>query len=63
MKLEGEYLVIRLKLKKPRLSTSGKTFVVGGTRGTKKSSIIIKGKPVRNAFIDLDKKKTPKSKK
>jgi len=62
MKMEGEYLVIRLKAKKPRLSKSGKTQVVGSTRGTKKSSVTINGKPVRynaNAFIELNKKTRP----
>jgi hypothetical protein len=60
MKLEDGYLVIRMKLKKPRLSKTGKTWVVATTRGTKKSSIMIHGKPVRfnaNAFIDRNKKK------
>ncbi len=65
MKLEGKYLVIRLKVKEPRLSKSGKTLVVGSTRGIKKSSVLINGKPVRysaNAFIDLNQKKRPKRK-
>lgn len=61
MKLEDGQLVIRLKLKKPRLSKSGKSFLVGSTRGTKKSSVMINGKPVRfnaNAFIDRENKKS-----
>jgi hypothetical protein len=60
MKLEHGKLVIRLTVKKPRLSKSGKTLLVGSTRGTKKSTVMIDGKPVRynaNAFIDHKRKK------
>jgi hypothetical protein len=66
MKMEGKYLVIRLKAKKPRLSKSGKTMLVASTRGVKKSSVMLSGKPLRyiaNVFIDLDKKETPRPKK
>lgn len=55
MKLEGRKLVITLQLKRPKLSTSGKSLLVGSTRGVKKSGILMRGKPVRyvaNAFID-----------
>ncbi|MGA8678397.1 MAG: hypothetical protein WB621_24535 [Candidatus Acidiferrales bacterium] len=65
MKLDGEYWVIRFKAKKPHLSKSGKTMVVGGTRGTKKSSVLIDGKPVyysANAFIKRDRKGKPRPK-
>ena len=65
MKLEGNCLVIRLKVKEPRLSKSGKSFLVGGTSGTRKSQILIKGKPVfysANAFIKRNETTKPKRK-
>ena len=55
MKLEGKKLVITLTLKEPKPSRSGKTLLVGSTRGVKKSGVRILGKAVRfvaNAFVD-----------
>ena len=52
---EGGHLVIRLKLWKPHLSTSGKSMVVASTRGPKRTNLQISGKCVRvnaNAFYD-----------
>ena len=46
MKLEKGKLVILLRLKRPKLSASGKSYVVGSTRGFKQSGVRIKGKPV-----------------
>ena len=64
MKLEGNYLVIRLKMKEPRLSSTGKSYLIGGTHGPKQSKILIKGKPVyysANVYIKRDKPTKPKS--
>jgi hypothetical protein len=61
MKLENGKLVISLQLKRPKLSASGKSFLVGSTRGLKKSAVRINGKAVHfvaNAFI---KKETRRS--
>lgn len=61
MKMENGKLVITLQLKRPTLSGSGKSLVVGSTRGLKKSAVKIGGKPVHfiaNAFI---KKETRRS--
>lgn len=63
MKLEGKKLVITLALKKPKLSRSGKSLLVGSTRGVKKSGILLRGKSVRyvaNAFIDRGHSKRPR---
>jgi len=59
MKLVNGKLVILLRLKRPKLSASGKSYVVGSTRGFKKSGVRIKGKPVHfaaNAIIKRVKK-------
>jgi hypothetical protein len=61
MKLENGKLVISLRLRRPKLSASGKSFLVGSTRGLKKSAVKIGGKRVHfiaNAFI---KKETRRS--
>jgi hypothetical protein len=68
MKLEKGMLVISLRLKRPRLSASGKSFVVGSTRGLKKSAVKIGGRPVHfiaNAFIKRETRRssTKKNKK
>ncbi len=54
MKLQGKKLVITLKLNKPSLSSSGKTLLVGSTRGVKKSAVTVGDKPVHfvaNAWV------------
>lgn len=56
-RLDGRYLVISLRLCKPRISRTGKTLLVGTTHGVRKTKIKIKGKAVRivaNAFIPAD---------
>lgn len=65
MKLEKGKLVISLQLKRPRLSASGKSHVVGSTRGLKKSGVRIKGKPVHfvaYAFIRRETRHSSKKK-
>jgi hypothetical protein len=61
MKLVKGKLVITLKLKRPRLSASGKSYVVGSTRGFKQSGVRIKGKPVLFAANAIIKKETRRS--
>jgi len=64
MKLEGKKLVITLQLKRPRLSNSGKSFLVGSTRGVKKSGILLRGKSVRyvaNAFLKNEPRRSSQS--
>jgi hypothetical protein len=50
-------LIIAVKVQEPKLSLSGKTLVVASTRGPRKSSLTINGKPVyviANAYIQPD---------
>jgi hypothetical protein len=61
MKLEKGKLVISLRLKRPRLSASGKSYVIGSTRGFKKSGVRIKGKPVHFSANAIIKKETRRS--
>ncbi len=61
MKLVNGKLVIKLKLKRPKLSASGKSYVVGSTRGFKKSGVRIKGKPVHFAANAIIKRETRRS--
>jgi hypothetical protein len=61
MKLVNGKLVIKLKLKRPKLSASGKSYVVGSTRGFKKSGVRIKGKPVYFAANAIIKRETRRS--
>ena len=51
---EGDTLVIRLPIKAPTPSASGKTLVVASTRGNQKTSLKIDGKDVYlglNAYV------------
>jgi hypothetical protein len=51
---EGETLVIRLPLKPPTPSATGKTLVVASTRGNQKTSLQIEGKDLYlgvNAYV------------
>lgn len=55
--IEGETLVIRMKLENPRPSSSGKTLVVASTNGNVRTSLQVLGKPVTvgiNAYIAKD---------
>lgn len=54
-------LVITLKLKRPKLSASGKSYVIGSTRGFKKSGVRIKGKPVYFSANAIIKRETRRS--
>lgn len=45
--VENGYLVIRLKLCKPRRSESGKSMLVASSRGPKKSGVKLRGKVIR----------------
>ena len=38
--IEGSYLVIRVPLETPRLSSSGKTYIVAGTGGFVKTAAV-----------------------
>jgi hypothetical protein len=51
---EGEMLVIRIPIKTPTPSASGKTLVVASTRGNQKTAIQIEGKDLYlgvNAYV------------
>jgi hypothetical protein len=51
---EGDTLVIRLSIKAPTPSASGKTLVVASTRGNQKTSLRIDGRDVYlgvNAYV------------
>jgi hypothetical protein len=61
MKLVNGKLMIMLKLKRPKLSASGKSYVVGSTRGFKQSGVRIKGKPVLVAANAIIKRATRRS--
>ena len=45
--VESGYIIIRLKLCKPRRSKSGKSMLIASSRGTKKSGIELRGKDIR----------------
>ncbi len=45
-KIEGDELVIRIKLQKPELSTSGKTLIVAKSGAPKATEAEVNGKPV-----------------
>jgi hypothetical protein len=61
MKLVKGKLIISLQLKSPKLSASGKSYVVGSTRGFKRSGVRIKGKPVLFAANAIIKRETRRS--
>jgi hypothetical protein len=51
---EGETLVIRIRIKTPTPSASGKTLVVASTRGNQKTAVQIEGKDLYlgvNAYV------------
>jgi hypothetical protein len=51
---EGDTLVIRIAIKTPTSSASGKTLVVASTRGNQKTSIQVDGKDLYlgiNAYV------------
>ncbi len=51
---DGDTLVIRLSITKPKPSASGKTLVVASTRGNQKTSLQIDGKELYlgvNAYV------------
>ena len=51
---EGDTLVIRIPIKTPTASASGKTLVVASTRGNQKTAVQIDGKDVYlgvNAYV------------
>ncbi len=55
--IEKDELVIRLPLKEPKPSTSGKTLLVAGSGGTVKTGVMYKKKEITvgvNAFIPKD---------
>jgi hypothetical protein len=57
LELKDGRLIISLKLRKPTPSKSGKTLLVGTTRGVRRSTVKMRGKWVRivaHAFIDAD---------
>jgi hypothetical protein len=58
---EGDMLVIRLALKTPTPSASGKTLVVASTRGNQKTDLRIDGKELYlgvNAYVYAEPKGT-----
>ena len=58
---EGDMLVIRLAIKTPTPSASGKTRVVASTRGNQKTGIQIEGKDLYlgvNAYVYAEPKGT-----
>ncbi len=58
---EGDMLVIRLALKTPTPSASGKTLVVASTRGNQKTDLRIDGKDLYlgvNAYVYAEPKGT-----
>jgi hypothetical protein len=51
---EGDTLVIRIPIKAPIASASGKTLVVASTRGNQKTSLQVEGKDLYlgvNAYV------------
>jgi hypothetical protein len=58
---EGDTLVIRIPIKTPTPSASGKTLVVASTRGNKKTDVQIDGKDLYlgvNAYVYAEPKST-----
>ena len=58
---EGDMLVIRLAIKTPTPSASGKTLVVASTRGNQKTGVQIDGKDLyvgANAYVYAEPKAT-----
>ena len=58
---EGDMLVIRLAIKTPTPSASGKTLVVASTRGNQKTGVQIDGKDLYlgvNAYVYAEPKGT-----
>ena len=58
---EGDVLVIRLAIKTPTPSASGKTLVVASTRGDQKTAVQIDGKDLYlgvNAYVYAEPKGT-----
>lgn len=56
---EGDMLVIRLAIKSPTPSASGKTLVVASTRGNQKTSVQVDGKDLYlgvNAYVYAESK-------
>jgi len=61
-RVKGKKLVIEIRLQEPEPSRSGKTMIVGSTRGPRKSTVNVAGKPVfvnANAYIYPDKPADP----
>ena len=55
VEIKKDRLMISLPLRKPKPSKSGKTLLVGSTRGVRRSTVKMRGKWVRiiaHAFID-----------
>ena len=58
---EGDTLVIRIPIKTPAPSASGKTLVVASTRGNQKTAVQIDGKDLYlgvNAYVYAEPKAT-----
>jgi hypothetical protein len=58
---DGDTLVIRIPIKKPTPSASGKTLVVASTRGNQKTAVQIDGKDLYlgvNAYVYAEAKGT-----
>ncbi len=58
---EGDMLVIRLAIKTPTPSASGKTLVVASTRGNQKTGVQIEGQDLylgANAYVYAEPKGT-----
>ena len=58
---EGDMLVIRIPIKVPTPSSSGKTLVVASTRGNQKTGVQIDGKDLYlgvNAYVYAEPKAT-----
>lgn len=57
VRIENGYLLIPLKLVKAHPSTSGKSMVIGSTRGPRPTGLKLRGKVIRiiaNAFYDRE---------
>ncbi len=44
--IEGDFLVVRIKMQEPRKSASGKTMVVASSRGNKETEAEVDGHPL-----------------
>ena len=56
-KIEKGRLIISLKIRKPKLSKSGKMMVLASSRGVRASNVVLENKRVlvtAHAFIDVD---------